>query len=118
MFCYFVNDLSIIFSEEGETTANNEKTLKEMGLADGSILVCDDFLQDFQIKVIVYHSTDLLEEGVEFELVGDLSKLEAPKEVVEEKKENGHENGGNILQTIFVVIIARKSLNFFFVFSS
>ena len=84
-------------SEEGETTANNEKTLKDMGLADGTILVCDDFLQDFQVRVIVYHSTDLLEEGAEFELVGDLSKLEAPKEVeevVEEKEENGHENGG------------------------
>ena len=32
-----------------------EKTLKDLGVADGSILSCDDFLQDYDVKVIVYH---------------------------------------------------------------
>merc|ERR1711997_1437512 len=68
---------------------------KDMGLADGSILSCDDFLQDFNIRVILYHSTDL-KDGVEFELVGDLSKLEAPKH---EEEENGHKNGKNGAET-------------------
>ncbi len=41
--------------EETDTSANHEKPLKEFGLADGSILTCDDFLQDYSIKVILYH---------------------------------------------------------------
>merc|ERR1719483_2053790 len=68
-----------------------EKTLKDLGVADGSILSCDDFLQDYDVKVIIYHSTEL-KDGVEFELVGDLSKLEATKP---EEEENGHKNGKN-----------------------
>merc|ERR1711935_747403 len=77
----------------GEETEEivGKKTLKDMGLADGSILSCDDFLQDFNIRVILYHSTEL-KDGVEFELVGDLSKLEATKP---EEEENGHKNGKN-----------------------
>merc|ERR1719483_849248 len=68
-----------------------EKTLKDLGVADGSILSCDDFLQDYDVKVIIYHSTEL-KDGVEFELVGDLSKLEATKP---EEEEKGHKNGKN-----------------------
>ena len=90
----------LISSEEGEdTSANNDKTLKEMGLADGSILSCDDFLQDYNVKVIIYHTSDELKDGAEFELVGDLSKLEASKSEEEEPKkddENGHKNGGKL----------------------
>jgi len=81
----------IINSEEETEEIVGKKTLKDMGLADGSILSCDDFLQDFNIRVILYHSTDL-KDGVEFELVGDLSKLEATKP---EEEENGHKNGKN-----------------------
>ena len=39
----------------------------------------------------IYCSTEL-KDGVEFELVGDLSKLEATKP---EEEENGHKNGKN-----------------------
>merc|ERR1719325_453190 len=85
----------IINSEEETEKSVGEKTLKDMGLADGSILSCDDFLQDYNVKVILYHSTDL-KDGVEFELVGDLSKLEAPKP---EEEENGHKNGKNGAET-------------------
>jgi ubiquitin-like 1-activating enzyme E1 B len=41
----------LISSEEGETEANNDKFLKDLGLVDGSILTCDDFLQSYTLKV-------------------------------------------------------------------
>ena len=45
----------LISSEEGETECNNENFLKDFGLMDGAILKCDDFLQDYNITVILYH---------------------------------------------------------------
>ena len=45
----------IISSEDPMDATFAEKTLKELGVADGSILSCDDFLQDYDVKVIVYH---------------------------------------------------------------
>ena len=41
--------------EDSDTHQNHDKTLKEMGLKDGTILACDDFLQDYSLKVILYH---------------------------------------------------------------
>ena len=32
-----------------------DKLLKDFGLSDGSILSCDDFLQDYNVKVFLYH---------------------------------------------------------------
>jgi len=72
----------LISSEEGETECNNDRFLKEFGLMDGSILTCDDFLQNYQITVYLYHA-EKLDEGVDFVIVGDESQLK-PKE--EEKK--------------------------------
>ena len=46
----------LISSEEGETEANAEKFLGDFDLADGSILACDDFLQEFSLRVILYHA--------------------------------------------------------------
>lgn len=69
----------LISSEEGETEANNDKFLKDLGLVDGSILTCDDFLQSYTLKVYLYHA-DKLEEGQEFLVTGDKSQLQ-PKEV-------------------------------------
>lgn len=41
--------------DDGEVdSASKEKTLKEFGLADGSILSCDDFLQDYNVKIFLY----------------------------------------------------------------
>ena len=102
----------IISSDEDETSTNNDKVLKDLGIADGTILSCDDFLQDYNIKIIVYNCSEL-KDGVEFELVGDLSKLEqqnaeeekteaaeADDEIEEiqevEKNGNGHQNGGKL----------------------
>ena len=45
----------IISSEDPMDATFAEKTLKDLGVADGSILSCDDFLQDYDVKVIVYH---------------------------------------------------------------
>jgi len=72
----------LISSEEGETECNNDKVLKDFGLADGSILACDDFLQNYNLKMFLYHA-DKLEDGKEFIITGDKSQLQ-PKE--EEKK--------------------------------
>ena len=47
----------LISSEEGETEANNDKFLKDLGLVDGSILTCDDFLQSYTLKVREYDVT-------------------------------------------------------------
>ena len=41
--------------DDGETDASTkDKLLKEFNLKDGSILSCDDFLQDYNVKVILY----------------------------------------------------------------
>ncbi|CAH1400407.1 unnamed protein product [Nezara viridula] len=45
----------IISSEEGETDHNNDKTLKELGISDGTILLADDFVQNYQLKIIMAH---------------------------------------------------------------
>jgi len=82
----------LISSEEGETECNNEKFLKDFGLMDGAILKCDDFLQDYNITVILYHA-EKLEEGVEFLIIGDPSQLK-PKEDKEETK-NGEAGEGS-----------------------
>ena len=42
--------------KEDNTEQNLEKSLKEMGVTDGSILSCDDFHQDYNVKIIVEHS--------------------------------------------------------------
>jgi len=79
----------LISSEEGETECNNDRFLKEFGLMDGSILTCDDFLQNYQITVYLYHA-EKLDEGVDFVIVGDESQLkpkeEEAKKVEEPKK--------------------------------
>jgi len=74
----------LISSEEGETECNNDKFLKDFGLMDGAVMSCDDFLQDYNIKVILYHA-EKLDDGVEYVIVGDPSQLK-PKEKEEEKK--------------------------------
>ncbi|XP_061163588.1 SUMO-activating enzyme subunit 2-like [Saccostrea echinata] len=79
----------LISSEEGETEENSDKFLSEFHIGNGSILKCDDFLQSYELKVIIAH-TEKLEEDKEFDVVGDLSELQAKPE--EEKTAN--HNGG------------------------
>ena len=44
----------LISSEEGETDALMDKTLDSFGLATGAILSCDDFLQNYSLKVFLF----------------------------------------------------------------
>lgn len=95
--------LVLISSEEGETECNNEKTLKEMNLVDGSEIKCDDFLQNYELKAFLWQlkEGETLDGGVEFEVSGDPKDLQ-PKEEEEAAKEVEDTNGANGEQAIEV----------------
>ena len=46
----------LISSEEGETSGNADKTLASFNVKDGAILECDDFQQDYNLKLFIVHS--------------------------------------------------------------
>ncbi|XP_042209529.1 SUMO-activating enzyme subunit 2-like isoform X1 [Homarus americanus] len=69
----------LISSEEGETEANSDKMLKEFNVVDGTRLNCDDFLQNYTLMVNLIHS-DKLEDGVEFEVIGNPDELKKAQE--------------------------------------
>lgn len=58
----------IISSEEGETEANNEKTLEELGVKNGVVLTADDYLQQYNLKIIIVHR-ESSRDGPEFEIL-------------------------------------------------
>ena len=64
----------ILSSEEGETDFNNDKTLFEIGVIDGSILKVDDFLQNYELHVIIAHRSHTIDEPL-FELILDPNLL-------------------------------------------
>jgi len=82
----------LISSEEGETECNNDKVLKDFGLVDGNVLACDDFLQNYNLKVFLWHA-DKLDDGQEFIVTGDKEQLKPKEEEPEEKKEATNTNG-------------------------
>jgi len=82
----------LISSEEGETTCNNDKFLKDLGLVDGSVLVCDDFLQNLNLKVFLWHA-DKLEDGQDFLVACDVCDLQ-PKEEEKPKEPTTDETNG------------------------
>ncbi|XP_072926575.1 SUMO-activating enzyme subunit 2 isoform X1 [Hemitrygon akajei] len=84
----------LISSEEGETEANNNKSLSEFGIRNGSRLQVDDFLQDYTLTVTLLHSEDL-EKDIEFEVVGDAPDKAPPKQSEEDGKAitNGSDDG-------------------------
>ena len=43
-------------AEGGCNPEVDNKVLKDFGLADGSVLSCDDFLQDYNVKVYLYQT--------------------------------------------------------------
>ncbi len=45
----------LISSEEGETEDNLPRRLAEFGVGDGCRLKCDDFLQNYQLVVAIWH---------------------------------------------------------------
>ncbi|XP_064598991.1 SUMO-activating enzyme subunit 2-like [Liolophura sinensis] len=79
----------IISSEEGETEGNAEKMLSDFGIANGSRLKADDFLQNYNIVINIAH-VEKLDEEKEFGLVGDLEELRAKQK----DEGNGAEAGG------------------------
>lgn len=87
----------IISSEEGETTENNDKTLNFFGLADQSSLKCDDFFQNYELRIILVHSeaiNPVTNNGKDYEIVADQQLL---KEISE--KENGAQASNVVDQT-------------------
>uniref|UniRef100_F1L101 SUMO-activating enzyme subunit n=1 Tax=Ascaris suum TaxID=6253 RepID=F1L101_ASCSU len=59
----------IVSSEEGETDRIAECKLTEVGVSNGCLLSCDDFLQKLKVRVQVSHSNKL--EADEFEIATD-----------------------------------------------
>lgn len=45
----------LISSEEGETEAIANKKLSDFNLGDGSQLSCDDFHQQYSLRLIIQH---------------------------------------------------------------
>jgi len=74
---------------EDGTDANNDKSLSALGIVDGSVLQCDDFLQNYNLKVYMWHA-DKFEDGSEYLVTGDKEQLK-PKEPEPEKDEKAAE---------------------------
>jgi len=78
-------DAKVLLSSDKDAPtdpAMYDKTLKEAGLVDGAQLICEDFLQDYKIKVFFVQCTDL-PDGKEFQIIGD---YEAAIKAEQEKK--------------------------------
>ncbi|XP_076035851.1 ubiquitin-like activating enzyme 2 [Oratosquilla oratoria] len=90
----------IISSEPGETDSNNDKFLKEFNIRDGTQLNCDDFLQNYTLSVTILQC-EKLEDGVEFEVIGDKDQLKA-KEADESATKINEDGAGSSLSTTTV----------------
>ncbi|CAO4362612.1 unnamed protein product [Caenorhabditis nigoni] len=77
------NTNSIVLSSDGETDPLMSKKLAELSIMDGSILACDDFMQDFDVKVFICKNSNF--KGDQFEIVREMKKT-VEKEDDEEKK--------------------------------
>nr|CAI5838702.1 unnamed protein product [Callosobruchus analis] len=73
----------VISSEEGETEANDNKKLKDIGIVDGSILKCDDFLQNYELTIHVNHYEAKEKEDPVFKVVGNPEELKAKAITIE-----------------------------------
>lgn len=77
----------VISSEEGETEANNDKVLLKLGIVDGGILKCDDFLQNYELTVAVNHYEPVEKDDPPYKVVCN------PEELKAKETKNGKENG-------------------------
>lgn len=77
--------LVLISSEEGETDCNNDKKLNELEVVDGCILKVDDFVQQYELTVIIAHK-EADREGDLYEVIADPDSLK-PEAAVDEKAE-------------------------------
>lgn len=74
----------VLSSEEGETEANNGKTLAAMSIVDGAVLKVDDFHQNYELTVIIVHQKAEYDQSL-FEVIADPTQL-APIVTEETKK--------------------------------
>ena len=63
-------------SEEGETEENMGRPLAYFNIGNNDRLKCDDFMQNFQLVLIVLHSEEGGSDPTAFEVVGDIPKPE------------------------------------------
>lgn len=81
----------IISSEDGETDHNLQKRLDEVGITDGSILMVDDFLQNYELMIIVNYKNNI-KDGLEFEVVAGADVKPKEDEKNEKNGKNEEEN--------------------------
>ncbi|XP_018322684.1 SUMO-activating enzyme subunit 2 isoform X3 [Agrilus planipennis] len=81
----------VISSEEGETESNDNKKLSELGIMDGSVLKVDDFLQNYELTVIVNQYKAENKEDPPYKIVADPNDLKAKAE----ENQNGKEKDSN-----------------------
>jgi len=68
----------VISSEEDETECNNDKKLIDLQICDGALLKVDDFLQNYELSIIITHA-DAEHDKPLFEVIADPDTLK-PKE--------------------------------------
>jgi ubiquitin-like 1-activating enzyme E1 B len=83
----------VISSEEGETECNEGKLLKEMSIVDGCILKVDDFFQNYELTITIFHKTAEREEP-KFEIIADKDVLKTADDVEKVKQANSEPQPG------------------------
>ena len=66
----------LISSEEGETEENMTRALGHFNIGNNDRLKCDDFMQNFQLVLIILHTEEGDTDPASFEVVGDVPKPE------------------------------------------
>ncbi|KAI6646726.1 SUMO-activating enzyme subunit 2 [Oopsacas minuta] len=66
----------LISSEEGETEENMAWPLAHFNIGNNDRLKCDDFMQNFQLVLIILHTEEGDMDPASFEVVGDVPKPE------------------------------------------
>merc|ERR1719468_808240 len=64
---------------------------------DGAMLSCDDFLQNYNLKVFLWHA-DTLDDGKEFLVAGDKEKLQPKAEEAAKEEEKKDEDDDEICE--------------------
>ena len=77
--------------ERDEELLNSPLTSSKFKFDDGEQLTVDDYLQNYQIKVFVWHA-DTLEDGKEFLVAGDKDKLQPKAEEATKEAEKPKED--------------------------
>lgn len=83
----------VISSEEGETECNEEKLLKEMSIVDGCILKVDDFFQNYELTITIFHKPTERDEP-KFEIIADKDVLKTADDVEKVKQANSDPQPG------------------------